>query len=57
MKEALKPLLELSDPRALKMMASYEQIISGPQSMSANQPHENRKDYDDDPRNAGITFF
>jgi hypothetical protein len=57
MKEALKPLLELGDPRALKMMASYEQIISGPQSMSANQPHENRKDYDDDPRNAGITFF
>jgi TPR repeat protein len=57
MKEALKPLLELADPRALKMMASYEQIISGPQSISVNQPQENRKDYDDDPRNAGITFF
>ncbi len=57
MKEALKPLLELGDPRALKMMASYEQIISGPQSMSASQPRENRKDYDDDPRNEGISFF
>jgi TPR repeat protein len=57
MKEALKPLLELADPRALKMMASYEQITSGPQSVSVNEPQENRKEYDDDPRNAGITFF
>lgn len=58
MKEALKPLLELADPRALTMMASYEQITRGPQSVSFNTSQENEYVYvDDDPRNSGISFY
>lgn len=58
MKEALKPLIELADPRAHQMLASYEAIIGGTKSTSVYSPQENKRvDVQDDPGASGISFF
>ena len=57
MKEALKPLLELADPRALTMMASYEQIISRRQTADTNRSQKYNDIYkNEEPSNSGISF-
>ena len=58
MKEALKPLIELADPRAHQMLASYEAIIGGTKSTSVYSPQENKRVHvEDDPGASGISFF
>ena len=57
MKEALKPLIELADPRALRMLASYEEIISRRQTADTNRSQKYNDIYkNEEPSNSGISF-
>ena len=56
MKEALKPLIELADPRAQRMLDAYEEIISRDQGVNRSRKYTSNYKDEDSP-NSGISFF
>lgn len=58
MKEALKPLIALADPRAEQMLVAYQETIDRPQTSHITRPRQyGNSSQGEDPTSAGLSAF